>query len=68
MLSINPTEDSMAQPVQLEELSAKHQDLERLIREELQRPGSSDIKIAELKRLKLRLKDEIAEIEAATRH
>ena len=58
----------MAQPAQLEELSAKHQDLERMIREETQRPGSSDIKISELKRLKLRLKDEIAEIEAGTRH
>ena len=58
----------MAQPAQVDELSAKHQALERMIQEELDRPGSSDLKIRELKRRKLRLKDEIAELEAKTQH
>jgi hypothetical protein len=61
------TEDSMAQPVQLDDLAAKHQALERLIAEEQEQLGSSDLRLAELKRKKLKLKDEIAEIEA-TRH
>ena len=58
----------MAQPAQVEELSAKHQALERMIQEEAERPGSSDLKITELKRRKLRLKDEIAELEGGTEH
>ena len=57
----------MAQPAQLDDLAAKHQALERLIAEEQDHLGSSDLKLAELKRKKLKLKDEIAEIEA-TRH
>jgi len=58
----------MSQPAQAVELSAKHQALERLIQQELGRPGSNDLKIAELKRQKLQLKDELARIEAETRH
>lgn len=58
----------MAQPAQADELSAKHQALERMIQEELDRPGSSDLKIAELKRRKLLLKDEMAKLKAKTKH
>ena len=58
----------MAQPAQVDELSAKHDALERMIQEEIERPGSSDLKITELKRRKLRLKDEIAELESKTQH
>ena len=58
----------MAQPAQLEELAHKHQALERLIAEEQEHLGSSDLRIAELKRKKLKLKDEIAELEQQTRH
>ncbi len=58
----------MAQPAQLDDLAAKHRALERLIAEEQDRLGSSDLKLAELKRKKLKLKDEIAQIEAETRH
>jgi len=58
----------MPHPAQVDELAAKHQALERMIQEEVQRPGSSDLKIAELKRRKLLLKDEIAELSARTRH
>lgn len=58
----------MSQPAQVEELAAKHEALERMIQEEIKRPGSSDLKITELKRRKLLLKDEIAELTAKTRH
>ena len=59
----------MAQPAHIEDLSAKHQALERMIQEEIDRPGSSDLRIAELKRRKLQLKDEITKLETRrTRH
>ena len=59
----------MAQPAQIEELSAKHQALERMIQDEIDRPGSSDLKIAELKRRKLQLKYEMTKLESRrTRH
>ena len=46
----------------LTDLEAKHRALEAEINEELQHPGSSDLKLAELKRQKLHLKDEIARL------
>ena len=49
----------MALESNLEELSEKHRVLDKMIEEELARPGSDDLKIAELKKEKLRLKDEI---------
>ncbi len=53
----------------LAELRRKHASLEELIESELKHPGSNDLKIAELKREKLRLKDEIARLdEAETLH
>lgn len=58
----------MTQPAQIEDLAAKHRALERLIVEEQEHLGSSDLRLAELKRKKLKLKDEIAELEAETRH
>ena len=58
----------MTQPAQVDELSAKHDALDRMIQEEIQRPGTSDLRLAELKRRKLRLKDEIEELKAKTRH
>ena len=58
----------MPQPAQVDELSAKHQALERMIQEELQRPGSSDLRITELKRRKLQLKDEITQLKIKKRH
>ena len=47
----------MALDARLEELSEKHRALDRKIEEELARPTSDDLKIAEWKRQKLRLKD-----------
>ena len=58
----------MTQPAQADELAAKHQALERMIQEELKRPGSSDLTITELKRRKLRLKDEMTGHEEKTQH
>jgi hypothetical protein len=49
----------MALEAHLAELTVKHQKLEERIREELQHPSSDDLTITELKREKLRLKDEI---------
>ena len=51
----------------LTELTAKHKALESQIEEELSHPGSDDLTIAELKRKKLRLKDEITRLEAQIR-
>ncbi len=47
----------MAVDAHIEELSGKHRALDRLIQEEIAKPSSDDIKIAELKRQKLLLKD-----------
>lgn len=51
-------------PVQnhLTELERKHQSLEREIQEALARPSGSDFRLAELKRKKLQVKDEIAKL------
>ncbi|MEA2783283.1 MAG: hypothetical protein QOK29_4827 [Rhodospirillaceae bacterium] len=46
----------------LESLKAKHLDLEHLIEQEEGRPRPDDDKISELKRQKLRIKDEIAQL------
>lgn len=58
----------MAQAAQLDELSAQHKALERKIQEELAHPASDDLKIAELKRQKLRLKEEIVKLESGKPH
>ena len=47
------------------ELVAKHQALEARIKEELAHPSSDDLKINELKRKKLRIKDELSGLKAA---
>ena len=43
----------------LEELKKKHQNLSDAVENEQRAPGSSDLHIAELKKQKLRLKEEI---------
>ena len=45
-------------------LRAKHATLKQAVEEENQRPHPDDLHIAELKREKLRIKDEIARLEA----
>ncbi len=54
----------MSLQAHLSELSAKHQALETQIEEALLHPSVDDLLIAELKRKKLRIKDEISKIEA----
>ena len=46
----------------LVELRRKHQHLEEKIETELRSPAANDLRIAELKRQKLRLKDEITRL------
>jgi hypothetical protein len=50
----------------LVELEQLHRALEREIQEELAHPGSDDLKLAELKRRKLQLKDRIERLKHET--
>jgi hypothetical protein len=52
----------------LSELAAKHKALESELADALAHPASSDAEIAELKRKKLRIKDEITELEHQITH
>lgn len=52
----------MAVEASLSELTAQHRALERKIQEELERPSSDDLRITELKRQKLKLKDTITKL------
>ena len=58
----------MALDAHLVELSEKHRQLDRKIEEEMARPTADDLKIAELKRQKLRLKDEIERLKHQMSH
>jgi hypothetical protein len=58
----------MALDAHLEELSERHRALDRKIEEELGRPTADDLKIAELKRQKLRLRDEIERLRLELSH
>jgi hypothetical protein len=49
-------------------LEKKHGDLEEELQTILSSPSSDDQEIAELKRRKLRLKDEVERLKANTRH
>lgn len=54
----------MALEAHLEELVEKHRVLDRQIEEEMARPTSDDLKLAELKKLKLHFKDEIHRLQS----
>ena len=61
----NPSDDGgwmMSVTEHLDSLKAKHLDLEQLIEQEEARPRPDEVKIHELKRQKLRIKDEIAQL------
>jgi len=49
----------MAIEARIRELDARHQSLEDLIEEEMSHPSSDDLRVRELKRQKLRLKEEV---------
>ena len=57
----------MAVDAHIEELSGKHRALDKLIQEEIAKPSSDDIKIAELKRQKLLLKDRMTRLRSSER-
>lgn len=58
----------MSLQAHLSELAAKHKALELELADALAHPASSDSEIAELKRKKLRIKDEITELEHQMTH
>ena len=49
----------MAIEARIRELDARHQSLEQLIAEEMSHPSSDDLRVRELKRQKLKLKEEM---------
>ena len=53
----------MSLQAHLNELQAKHQALEAQLAEVMNHPASTDAEIADLKRKKLRLKDEISRLQ-----
>lgn len=55
----------MAVEARLRELGVRHQSLEKAIQDELRRPSGDDLKLQELKRQKLKLKDELENLRAA---
>jgi hypothetical protein len=56
-------EDRMSLQAHLGELHAKHRALEAELAEAMNHPASTDAEIAELKRKKLRIKDQISRLE-----
>ena len=54
----------MAVDARIRELGSRHQNLERAIQDELSRTAADDIRLKELKRQKLRLKEQIEGLRA----
>ncbi|MBE1291454.1 MAG: DUF465 domain-containing protein [Shimia sp.] len=54
----------MSVSAHLEELKRKHEALSEQVEQEQRAPGSSDLDVAELKKKKLRLKEEITRLSA----
>jgi hypothetical protein len=52
----------MSNQAHLSELERKHQTLEQELNDAIAHPSTDALKVAELKRLKLQLKDEIARL------
>jgi len=52
----------MSQEARVRELSERHKRLEAAIAAELKHPAGDDLRVHELKRKKLRIKDEIAQL------
>ena len=64
----NTEEALMSVQAHLGELAAKHKALEAELEDCLSHPASSDAEIAELKRKKLRIKDEMSKLEVQLQH
>ena len=54
----------MAIEAHIHELAERHRNLDRMISDELARPGTDDLKVQKLKREKLKLKDLIENLRA----
>ncbi len=55
----------MAIEARIRELGVRHQSLERAIEDEVSRPAADTVRVHELKRQKLRLKEELESLKAA---
>ena len=55
----------MAIEARIRELGVRHQSLERAIEDEVSRPAADTARVHELKRQKLRLKEELESLKAA---
>ena len=55
----------MAIEARIRELGSRHETLDRAIHEETNRPAADEVRIRELKRRKLRLKEEMESLRAA---
>ncbi len=49
----------------IEGLRAKHADLEAKLEDELKRPIPDEVEVSKIKRMKLRIKDQISQLEKA---
>ena len=58
----------MAIDARIRELGSRHQNLDRAIDAEVRRPGSDQIRLSELKRQKMRLKEQIEDLRRARAH
>jgi hypothetical protein len=58
----------MAIEARIRELGARHQSLELAIQDELSRPCADDMRLKDLKRQKLRLKEELESLRAQQVH
>jgi hypothetical protein len=58
----------MAMESHLAELERKHQALEKEIEDALNHPGTDNLTLADLKKRKLQLKDEISRLKGASVH
>jgi hypothetical protein len=56
----------MAIEARIQELDARHQSLERQIEDEMSHPSADDLWVRELKRQKLRVKEEIEQLRNQT--
>ncbi len=54
----------MAIEARIRELGLRHESLERAIEDEASRPGGDDLRLMELKRAKLRLKEELESLKS----
>ena len=55
----------MALEARIRELGSRHRSLEDAIQDEMRRPAADDIRLKELKRQKLRLKEELESLRSS---